>query len=87
MQTKQKQGLHPSLCDFYPLIEMKTKAKRFYSVFDDYFVCGFIVWNLFYCATYVFLRDIWQPHLNEDQTNTKKVFPAYPVWEERWIFH
>ena len=51
---------------------MKTKAKRFYLAI--FLFVGFIVRNLFYCAIYAFMRDIWQSHSNEDQTNYKKRF-------------
>ena len=78
MKPKNKHGLHPSLCDFYPPNWNEDQNKKV--LFNDFIVSGFIVRCLFYCAMYVFCA-MFDRHVRiKTKEIRKKIFPAYPVW-------
>ena len=71
-KTKQNKVFTPVCAIFIRLIEMKTKAKRFYLTI-------FCLW--FCCAIYVLFCAIFDNHNRRKtkQIRKKKVFSAYPV--------
>ena len=70
---KNKQHLHPSLCDFYPLNWNEDQCKK--ALFDNFFVCDFIRRYLFYCAIYVFCAIFdHQIRMKTEQIRKKRYF-------------
>ena len=71
---KKKQGLHPSLCDFYPHSWNEDQSKKV--LLDDFIVCGFIVRYLFYCVIYVFfVRYLTATFESRPNKLEKRYFP------------